>query len=223
MKFKILIMLLSIFILGTIFGVSCKANEKLPILQKAPIFELVNQDNEKISLDQFTEKVKVLSFFYTGCTIEDGCAGTAENFQALQGLLGEELGKKTVLVLITINPESDVPEVIKNYGGIYGGDFSNWHFLTGDKQIVEKVLDDYDIYTEVLEPEDEEALSGDGFPVAVIAFSGINIAHGEGEIDIAHSMLTFLIDQDNNVRQIYYANIWEPEKVKEDITALLDE
>ncbi len=199
---------------------------EFPVVKKAPNFELINQDSEKISLDQFPGKLKVLSFFYVGCTAENGCSLTTNNFMNLQGLLGEELSKKTVLLLITVNPENDIPEILKEYGELYGADFSNWHFLTGDSQVVEKVLDDYDIVIEKQEQEDEDQVSDNGFPTVVGAFSGINLIHGDDEddeVDILHSMLTFLIDQNNNVRQVYISNMREPEGIKKDIITLLDE
>ena len=196
---------------------------EFPVIQKAPIFELINQDSEKISLDQFPGKIKVMSFFFVGCTEENGCSLTTNNFKNLQVLLGEEFEKKTVLLLITVNPENDVPEALKKYGELSGADFSNWHFLTGEKQIVGKVLDDYGIVAEKQEHEDEENISSDGFPTMVGAFSGINLIHGDDEVDILHSMLTFLIDQNNNVRQVYISNMREPEGIKKDIVTLLNE
>ncbi len=197
--------------------------KELPIIKKAPIFELINQDNEKVSLNQFPEKVKVLSFFYADCTAEDGCSITTNNFQRLQGLLGEELAKKTVLFLITVNPENDVPEILKEYGELLKVDFSNFHFLTGDKQAVKKVLDDYEIMAEKQELEDEGQISDAGFLTPVVALSGINLIHGDGSFDIRHTLLTLLIDQSNNVRQLYYSNFWEPVDIKKDIITLLNE
>lgn len=200
---------------------SAQGNEELEIIKKAPIFELINQDNEEISLNQFPEKVKLLSFFYTDCTEEDACSLTTISFQKVQGLLGEELGKKTVLFLISINPENDVPEVLREYGEIYGIDYSNLHFLTGDKLVVEKVLEDYEIFAEKL--EDEGEVSNAGLLTPVIAFSGINLVHGDEDLEIVHTLVTFLIDQDNNIRQLYYSNFWLPEDVKKDIITLIDD
>jgi len=223
LKLRILIILLSIISLCAIFSISCQRDKEFPVIKKAPVFELINQDSEKISLDQFPGKIKVMSFFFVGCTEENGCSLTTSNFRNLQGLLGEELGKKTVLLLITVNPENDVPEILKDYGELSGADFSNWHFLTGDSQVIEKVLDDYGIVAEKQEQEDEENISDDGFPTMVGAFSGINLIHGDDEVDILHSMLTFLIDQNNNVRQVYISNTREPADIKKDIIILLNE
>ena len=37
------------------------------------------------------------------------------------------------IVSITINPENDTPEVLKEHANKLGVKSSNWHFLTGDK------------------------------------------------------------------------------------------
>lgn len=116
-----------------------------------------------------------------------------KKFRSLQKLLGE-LNRETVLLLISFDPEFDVPGVLKKYGQLFEADFSNWHFITRDKQTVEKVCDDYNI-----------------------------IAEAQGNETYRHSMITFLIDRNNNVRKMYFANTWKSENVKEDIITLLGE
>ena len=128
------------------------------------------------------------------------------------------MGKKTVLFLISFNPENDVPEVLREYGEIYGIDYSNWHFLTGDEKVIENVLDDYEIVVE--RHDDEGEVSNAGLLTPVVSLNGINLVHGD-EYEITHTLVTFLIDQDNNIRQVYYSNFWQPEDVKKDIITLL--
>ncbi len=155
-------------------------------------FELVNQDNEKIRLSQFLDKVVVMSFIYVKCSMANMCPLTTKNFRKLQESLGDELGKKIVFLLITFDPESDTSGAFKKYGQLYGADFSNWNFLTESKETIDKVCDDYGIIRERQE-----------------------------DSTFRHSMITFLIDEDNNVRRMYIANKWKPEDIKGDIITLL--
>ncbi len=174
-----------------VFMTSCE--EELPAIGKAPDFELVNQDNETVRLSQLSDKAVVMSFIYIKCPMANMCPLTTKNFRRLQESLGDELGKKVMLLLVTFDPESDVPGALKKYGQLYGADFSNWSFLTGTKEVIDKVCDDYGIIREV-------------------QAGGV----------IRHSMMTFLIDKKANKRKIYIGNTWDPEDVKESLVTLID-
>lgn len=166
--------------------------EKLPIIEKASDFELINQDSETISLTKFHGKAKVMSFMYTSCVTATMCPMTTRKFKKLQGSLDEKSDKKTVFLLVSFDPERDSPGLLKKYGEMYEIDFHNWHFLTAEKQILEKVIDDYQIIAEKQE-------------------SGV----------FRHSMITFLIDKNNNLRKMYIGNAWDPEDLKRDLITLL--
>jgi len=195
-KVSIVIILIALLVVccvaAAVFYTNKSTDKELPIIKKAPDFELVNQESEPIRLNQLLGKVKVASFMYVKCNMLSMCPTTTKNFRRLQESLGEEFGKNVVLLGVTFDPESDTPGALKKYGQLYGADFSNWHFLTGTKGAVEKVCEDYKIIH-----EREESGS------------------------IRHSMITFLIDRDNNVRRMYFANKWKPEEIKEDIIAIL--
>lgn len=180
-----------LFLCLAAFIISCE--KQLPIIEKAPDFELVNQDNETVRLSQFSDKVVAMSFIYVKCPMANMCPLTTKNFRRLQEALGDELGKNVMLLLVTFDPESDVPGVLKKYGQLYGADFDNWNFLTGSKAVIDKVCDDYGIIRE----------------------------KQEGGI-IRHSMITFLIDQKANTRKMYIGNGWDPEDVKRTIIKLID-
>ncbi|MDP7078578.1 MAG: SCO family protein [Candidatus Undinarchaeales archaeon] len=197
MESKIIAIIIGIIVLGSIFIISYRAapeKKVLHIIKKAPDFELLNQDNETISSDQLLGKVKVMSFIYTSCEMPNMCPRTTKNFRRLQESLGEELGGRTVLILVSFDPERDTLGMLKKYGELYGADFSNWHFLGGDEEAIEKILDEYEI---IAERQDDETFR--------------------------HSMIALLIDRDNNVRKMYLMNKWEPEGIRKDIVTLLGE
>jgi protein SCO1/2 len=95
----------------------------------APKFELVNQDNNKITNETYKGKVYVLEFFFSTCpTI---CPKMNESMLVLEKSF---FGNPNFgIVSITIDPEHDTPQVLKEHANILGVKSSNWNFLTGDK------------------------------------------------------------------------------------------
>lgn len=187
----------SIILIAILFSaltISCSiSSEKLPVIEKAPDFELTNQNEKRIRFSNFQNKVTVMSFIYAKCAMVNRCPLTTKNFRRTQKLLGDKLGQKVMFLTITFDPKSDTPGALKRYAEIYGADFGNWHFLTGTTEEIDKVCADYEIIKERQE-------------------SG----------SIRHSLITFLIDQDRNVRKMYFANQWTPKEIKKDIITLLD-
>lgn len=98
----------------------------------APKFELINQDNKKITNETYKGKVYVLEFFFSTCpTI---CPKMNESMLVLEkNFFGyPNFG----IVSITIDPAHDTPQVLKEHANLLGVKSSNWNFLTGDKAYI---------------------------------------------------------------------------------------
>jgi protein SCO1/2 len=106
--------------------------EKLVEIGPAPSFELVNQDNVKITNESYKGKVYVLEFFFTSCpTI---CPKM--NLSMLE-IENKYFGNPNFgIVSITIDPETDTPAVLKSHSKELGVRSSNWNFLSGDKAYI---------------------------------------------------------------------------------------
>lgn len=98
----------------------------------APKFELVNQDNKKITNETYKGKVYVLEFFFSTCpTI---CPKMNESMLVLEKSF---FGNPNFgIVSITIDPDNDTPQVLKDHANLLGVKSSNWNFLTGDKAYI---------------------------------------------------------------------------------------
>lgn len=98
----------------------------------APKFELINQDNKKITNETYKGKVYVLEFFFTTCpTI---CPKMNESMLVLEKSF---FGNPNFgIVSITIDPEHDTSKVLKEHANLLGVKSSNWNFLTGDKAYI---------------------------------------------------------------------------------------
>lgn len=118
--------------LDQVSGNKVHGTQALETVGKAPSFLLVNQNGKQISNDSFKNKVYVVEFFFTTCpTI---CPKMNQNMLMIEK---EFFGNPNFgIASITINPEHDTQQVLKEHADILGVKSSNWHFLTGDKETI---------------------------------------------------------------------------------------
>lgn len=107
-------------------------SESLEKIGPAPKFELVNQDNIKITNEAYKGKVYVLEFFFSTCpTI---CPKMNQSMLQIEKTF---FGNPNFgIVSITIDPEHDTAKVLKEHRELLGVKSSNWNFLTGDKTYI---------------------------------------------------------------------------------------
>ncbi|HEY5813010.1 MAG TPA: SCO family protein [Terrimicrobiaceae bacterium] len=110
---------------------------RLQKLAPAPQFQFTAQDGRQVSTADFKGKIWVANFIFTRC------AGPCPLMTSRMAELNQALGKKVTdveLVSITVDPEYDTPEVLKEYGEQVGASPERWKFLTGPKDQVENVV-----------------------------------------------------------------------------------
>ncbi|MFV5694639.1 SCO family protein [Flavobacterium sp. LB3P122] len=109
-----------------------KDDGKLVKIGPAPKFELVNQDNKKITNETYKGKVYVLEFFFTTCP--SICPKMNLSMLAIENTF---FGNPNFgIVSITIDPTHDTPAILKAHAKLLGVKSSNWNFLTGDKDYI---------------------------------------------------------------------------------------
>ncbi|MBG6110487.1 protein SCO1/2 [Flavobacterium sp. CG_9.10] len=113
-------------------GGTTRRDDKLVKIGPAPNFELVNQDNIKVSNETYKGKVYVLEFFFTTCP----SICPKMNLSMLDIEKSFFGNPKFGLVSITIDPSHDTPEVLKSHAKLLGVKSSNWNFLTGDREYI---------------------------------------------------------------------------------------
>jgi len=108
------------------------ACNKLPIetdmSENVADFSFTTQDNETLSLDDFSGKWWIANFIFTNC--ETVCLPMTHNMAELQKQL-EEKDLAIQFVSFSVDPEYDTPDVLKEYGEEYDANFNSWSFLTG--------------------------------------------------------------------------------------------
>ena len=99
---------------------------------------LLNQDGKEISLRSLldSDKPVIIDFLSTTCT--SICPGLSAGFSGLRDELGEA-SNSVQLVSISVDPEHDGPEQMKNYLAQYNSE-EGWDFLTGSPEDIILVL-----------------------------------------------------------------------------------
>lgn len=176
---------------------------------KVPDFEFINQNGITITNNDYKGKVFVVEFFFTTCpTI---CPLMNQQMLTIQN---EFKGNNDFgIASISITPEIDTPEIMKEYATRHKITHNNWHLLTGQSEEI--------VY----------ALSNKGFKLYT----------GKGDEDhggFEHSGLFALVDKKGHIRSrkdeygnpiMYYRALKEQtfadqiSELKEDIKILLDE
>jgi len=125
-----------------LFGLSiagCKREEPFEILQpppaptlekhwQAPDFTFTERSGQTVHRADLAGKVWIADFFYTSCP--GPCPMLSSRLSAIQEKLGDRADVR--LVSISLDPEKDTPEVLKQYAERFKAG-PKWLFLTGDK------------------------------------------------------------------------------------------
>ena len=181
----------------------------LHTFNKVPNFEFTNQYGKTISNKTYKGKVYVVEFFFSTCP--SICPIMKKKMLTIQD---EFFGNPYFgIASISITPDIDTQEILKEYATNNKITHKNWHLLTGKSDDV--------VY----------ALSNKGFKL----FAGKG---DEGHGGFEHSGLFALVDKDGYIRSrkdefgnpiMYYRALEEhnfPDQIKElkeDIKILLDE
>lgn len=157
--------------------------------QPAAAFTLINQEGETVSLRDYRGKFVVLDFIYTSCP--DVCPLLTANLRQVADTLGDRFGQDVHFVSITLDPEYDTPEHLKEYAQAFRAEPASWDFLTGETAIVDQVLDDYQQTYE-----------------------------RRGPRTVDHTALTVLIDPNGRERHRYWGMTYPPALVVEHIATI---
>ena len=162
----------------------------LPEMGPAPAFALMSQEGKPVSLVGLRGKVVAVSFLYTACP--DICPLLTQKLVEVQDALGEDFGKKIAFVSITVDPEHDTPEMLKDYAAAWEAKTAGGSFLSGPPEAVRDVVRRYGVY------------------VAKTADGGID-----------HTLLTSIIDPRGVLRVQYLGMRFDPGEFRRDLLSLV--
>ena len=110
-----------------------------------PNVPLVTQDGKKVRFfdDLIKGKVVAINFVFTGCS--ESCSMETARLREVQDLLGDRMGKDVFFVSISIDPDNDTPEVLKQYAKKFNVG-PGWTFLTGKNEDITLLREKLAIY-----------------------------------------------------------------------------
>jgi protein SCO1/2 len=166
--------------------------QRLPKIAPAPPFALTSQDGTPVSLADLRGKIVAVTFIYTSCT--DTCPVLTALMAHVQDKLGRDFGERIAFVSITVDPERDTTEVLKQYADTFGADLKGWAFLTGAPAAIRDVIRRYGVFA---------------------------AKNANGEVD--HTFLTSVVDRNGMLRVQYLGVRFNPDEFRRDLLSLIKE
>lgn len=152
------------------------------IQQKLPIIDQVDDIQfESVLKEDFnfkSDKLKVVAFIYTKCP--DICPMTMYDLTLLQEKLKSEqlFGNRVQIVTITLDPEFDTADVLRNYASNFAIDPRGWFILRDSETETKEMATQFQMNYQ----KDEN-----GF--------------------VTHSTKLYLVDSENQIRSIHDMNV----------------
>ena len=151
-----------------------------------PNFRLVDQDHRSLSMRDLRGKAVALTFFYMRCPLPDFCPFVSKNFAAAarQVTRDERLRSRVELLSVTIDPDNDTPDVLRQYrDGFVGRDVEAariWRLATGTREQIRSMTE----------------------------FFGLQARREYGQI--THALRTVVIDPRGRITHVDVGNAWKP-------------
>lgn len=141
-----------------------------------PDFRLVSSGGAEVTLASLRGRPLVIGALFSTCT--GPCPSIARGLERLQGELADT---DVLLVVVSVDPEVDSPEVLARYAEHMGADPARWIFLTGEEAAVHELV-------------------RAGFSLAVAKAEGTDLPPGER---ITHDVRLLAVDRSGRRRGWY--------------------
>ncbi len=125
------------------------SGEEPPVLGQVPPFELLNRDGRGISREDLLGEPWIADFIFTSCRVT--CPAMTQRMASLRTRLPST---QLHLVSISVDPETDRPDILEKYARIYEAQ-DRWLFLTGEtEEVYELIEGGFKLGVHVAAPED---------------------------------------------------------------------
>lgn len=115
--------------------VTAAPDAHLPVLGRAPWFELTDSRMQAVDAGALRGKVWLANFMFTSC--QATCPTQAAHLALLQErTAGLAQAADLRFLSFTVDPERDTPGVLARYGAEHGADPARWWFLTGERPAI---------------------------------------------------------------------------------------
>lgn len=159
----------------------------------ASSFTLTGEEGEPVSLADFRGEVVAVYFGYTHCP--DICPLTLGTYKAALDRLPAEVSEQVNVVMVSVDPERDTPEVLGRYMNLFNERFIG---LTGTLDEVDEVLASWDIQITRGTPDDI------------------------GAYEVDHPAASWIVDQEGRLR-VKVAHMTGTDALAADIKSIVEE
>ncbi len=157
-----------------------------------PKFQLINQNGDTITNDDYNGKIYIADFFFTTCP--GICPKLTKHMKILEDLYSNN--DQIKFLSYTVMPWHDSVSVLNEYGKKYDIDSEKWNLLTGDKEEIYRV-------------------ARDGY------FADNSFKVQESVSNFIHTENFYLIDKKGKIRGVYNGTLEvEVERLKRHIITL---
>jgi len=162
----------------------------------APDFELIGHHGKPVRLKDFTGKMVLLEFGFTHCP--NICPMELANTAAFYRKLTPEEREKVQVLFVTVDPERDTVEVLRDYVPFFDESFIG---LTGTPEQIEAVKKEYGVYAKQ-----------------------VPIPGKDDDYTVDHSAHMYILDPQHRLRVTYdHDRLGDAGPILEDIRYLLNE
>ncbi|MBX3359524.1 MAG: SCO family protein [Phycisphaeraceae bacterium] len=147
-----------------------------------PPFSFVNQDGEGVTQEALKGRVTIINFIFTNCPLI-----CPEMTGVTAGLVDQLKGTPVQIMSISVDPDHDTPERLKEFAQTFGADLTRWQFLRGEKRAVWDML-----------------RSGLKFAIKEDASVPVTLSDGTSMANIVHPSKLLLVGPEGNVLAMYY-------------------
>ena len=111
-----------------------KANSSydIPILKPVPEFSFINQDGDPFTEKDLNDKITILDFIFTSCA--GPCPIMTHNMTGLYQSFNQV--EEVQFVSITVDPDVDTQDILKQYAKINGVNDGRWQFITSNIEAI---------------------------------------------------------------------------------------
>jgi protein SCO1/2 len=174
------------------------ARPTLPYLAELPAFSLVDENGKPFGRGDMLGRVWVADFVFTTCA--DACPKLQQKMKRIQDrLIPLEQGGNIGLLSVSVDPERDTPEKLRDYAQMYGARPGLWRYLTGPEREVERTV-------------------VKGFHTAMAKIPRAGDDPHLAAFDIMHGERLVLVDRQGRIRGFYDAD--DPDRLLRDARSL---
>lgn len=154
--------------------IGAQSDGELPVIAQLPDFELTERSGKTVTLNSLKGRIWIADFIFTTCG--GPCPIMTRRLADLMETIEKRKTPGVTAVSFTVDPETDTPEVLREYATMKLADDRDWLFLTGSQEAIHN-------------------LSVKGFMLTA--------QPGEGSHQVDHSPRFVLVDQKGRIRAYY--------------------